>query len=124
MILHSEAENLSKIRIAKLETSNNEILFWNNLKINILNRQKSENAELIRATAKVANESEQIEEAERSMMEEANKARSEEEKEAEANHNVRVLKVRNIVGRSKNEPKFNLSEKSLLMSVERGNETN
>lgn len=56
------------MRIAKLEASNQEILFWNNLKTNILNRQKSENAELIRATARVASEGEQIEEAERSVM--------------------------------------------------------
>lgn len=52
----------------KLETSNQETLFWNHLKTNILNRQKSENAELIKATARVAGESEKIEEAERSAM--------------------------------------------------------
>lgn len=57
-------------------------------------------------------------------MEEANKARGEDEKEAEANLNARVVTVKNIAGRNKNDPRFNLSDKSLLLSVERGNEIN
>lgn len=46
-----------------------------------------------------------------------NKGRSEEEKESEANQSAKVLKVRNVAGRNKNEPKFNLNEKSLTVSV-------
>lgn len=54
LLSYPESENLSKLRITKLEASNQDVVFWNELKTSILNRQKAENAELLKATARVA----------------------------------------------------------------------